>query len=290
MWEAKQTEPGKTIAAQALQAMNASVFNRLKILFRNVHALIKNRRPFTDFVWLCNLDEVKGVDVGETYRNDKQVVTFSHYIAETSRQEIVKLINDAKFLSVICDGCTDTAVQEEEIIYVRYSKSGEIKTVFLAIDSPDRADADGVFKCIEKALDSAEVKDWRKKIVGFGSDGANVMIGKKSGVVAKLKSLQPSLQGVHCFAHKLELSYKDALKKATYYPRMKTLLLGLYLFYHNSPLNRQNLKRSFNAMDVVPLMPTHTDGTRWLPHTEQALNHLWDGYGAIKMHLQQVIV
>ena len=43
-------------------------------LFRNVHALIKKRRPFTDFIWMCELDEIKGVDIGDTYRNEKQVL------------------------------------------------------------------------------------------------------------------------------------------------------------------------------------------------------------------------
>jgi hypothetical protein len=49
-------------------------------LFRNVHALIKKRHPFTDFIWMCELDEIKGVDIGETYRNEKQVVNSAHYI------------------------------------------------------------------------------------------------------------------------------------------------------------------------------------------------------------------
>ena len=43
-------------------------------LFRNVHALIKKRRPITDFIWMCELDEMKGVDIWEAYRNEKQVL------------------------------------------------------------------------------------------------------------------------------------------------------------------------------------------------------------------------
>ena len=54
--------------------MNKNVFNRMTNLFRNVHALIKKRRPFTDFIWMCELDEIKGVYIGETYRNEKQVL------------------------------------------------------------------------------------------------------------------------------------------------------------------------------------------------------------------------
>jgi hypothetical protein len=30
---------------------------------------------------MYELDEIKGVDIGETYRNEKQVVNFAHYIA-----------------------------------------------------------------------------------------------------------------------------------------------------------------------------------------------------------------
>ena len=97
-------------------------------LFRNVHALIKKRRPFTDFICMYELDEIKGVDIGETYRNEKQVVNFAHYIAKTEKQKLVDQINESKYISVICDGCTDTAAIE-------------IKTSFLAINNPDRADA-----------------------------------------------------------------------------------------------------------------------------------------------------
>ena len=47
----------------------------------------------------------------------------------------------------------------------------------------------------------------------MGSDGASVMLGKKSGVLVLLKEQQPSLIGIHCSAHRLELCYKDAMKK-----------------------------------------------------------------------------
>jgi hypothetical protein len=67
-------------AAKIVQSLNKNVFNRMTNLFRNVHALIKKRRPFTDFIWMCELDEIKGVDIGETYRNEKQVVNSAHYI------------------------------------------------------------------------------------------------------------------------------------------------------------------------------------------------------------------
>lgn len=41
-----------------------------------------------------------------------------------------------------------------------------------------------------------------KKLVGFSSDGASVMIGVHSGVVIRLKnSIAPRLHNIHCLAH-----------------------------------------------------------------------------------------
>jgi hypothetical protein len=77
---AKENSTVNSAAAKIVQSLNKNVFNRMTNLFRNVHALIKKRRPFTDFIWMCELDEIKGVDIGETYRNEKQVVNSAHYI------------------------------------------------------------------------------------------------------------------------------------------------------------------------------------------------------------------
>ena len=76
-------------------------------------------------------------------------------------------------------------------------------------------------------------EDWKKKLVGFGCDGASVMVGKKGGVSAFLTQLQPSCITVHCFAHRLEPAYKDAMKENKLYNSCIVLLMGLYYFYHN---------------------------------------------------------
>ena len=66
-----------------------------------------------------------------------------------------------------------------------------------------------------------------KKLTGFGCDGANVMFGKKGGVSAFLTQLQPSLITMHCFAHRLQLAYKDAVKGSRLYDSCTD---GLVLF------------------------------------------------------------
>ena len=51
--------------------------------------------------------------------------------------------------------------------------------------------------------------------VGFCSDGASVMLGRKAGMFAKLKSMFPNIIGWHCLNHRLELSVGDAVKCCT---------------------------------------------------------------------------
>jgi hypothetical protein len=76
--------------------MNISVVNRLIILFRNIHALVKMRHPFTDFEWMLELNEQNGLDIGNTYRNDKQAQIFPkicHYLSRYIQSLVIHLNN-----------------------------------------------------------------------------------------------------------------------------------------------------------------------------------------------------
>ena len=262
----------------------------INFFFRSCHAIAKHSRPYSDLVWMSELDEIKGVDIGMTYRNDKQAKIFINMIAEVERKHLADLVQNAKFISLISDGTTDMSITEAEIVYVRFANEGTVTSQFVAIQNLPKADAQAISKAIIEAIQIyIDVDDWEKKLVGFGSDGAAVMLGKKSGVAALLKKQQPCLQAVHCCAHRLELAYKDALKSVNLYTTLSQLLLNLYLFYHNSPLNRSNLKISCDALGLPQTIPSRVGGTRWLPHLHASLQKFLRGYTAIVTHLGQVI-
>ena len=75
-------------AGKILVTLNRALTEKLRIKFRSVHALAKHDRPFTDYIWQCELDELKGVNVGQDYRSDKAAADFAHHIAEVSDCEI----------------------------------------------------------------------------------------------------------------------------------------------------------------------------------------------------------
>ena len=132
-------------------------------------------------------------------------------------------------------------------------------------------------------------EDWKKKLVAVGTDGAAVMVGKKTGVVVCLKEDRDWVVGIHCLSHRLKLAFRDAVKGHSMFKKLESVLMGIYYFYHNSPLNRSNLKAAFSSLAMSPLMPTRIGGTRWVAHLLQALDNFLRVYKGLVLHLEQVV-
>ena len=124
--------------------------------------------------------------------------------------------------------------------------------------------------------------------MALGSDGAAVMLRKNSGLITLLQVQQPSMIAVHCSGHRLELAYKESIKKFPLAEKVVTLQTGLSYVYKNSAVNRTNLKNTYKCLGIKVLLPTRVGGTRWVGHVLQALNNFLSGYATFRLHLQQV--
>ena len=290
-----KSEPEKTPAYKMICTLNKETIEKLSKLFRTCHGLAMHNRPYTDYTWLSELDETKGLSLGKTYRTTEYAKVFTHFIADVERKKVTNQINNAQFVTVLSDGSTDSSITEQEMFFVRTCSAGRISVSFAGIKQVEKGNAQAIHAALKHTITSSEFlgipwDNFTSKLVGLGCDGASVMLGHKNGLVALLKQSQPSLVEVHCFAHKLELSFKDAVKKSPLYEKtVVTLLMGLYYFYRNSPLNRSMLKRSFDALGKKVYLPTRVGGTRWVGHLLRALSNFQNGYPAILQHLQQVI-
>ncbi len=290
--EALKKAPGTSEAEKAIQSLNEADFTRLAYLFRNAHAVGKKGRPFSDCEWLFELDQAKGLHVGNSYKSRKQATEFLHYIAEVQRKTILNTYNGAAFLSIITDGTTDSSITETEMVYCRSAIHGKIHTTFIGVTSVERGSGAHLLGAVSSIMDGQFGESWRGKVVGLGVDGASVNTGKHNGLIALMKREldRPFIQGIHCSAHRLELSYKDSMKQVPLFSKVDTFLLNLYLFYSKSTLNRSMLRRAYDSCGMkTHLMPTRVGGTRWVPHTRRALENLLTGYPAFMQHLSQVL-
>ncbi|XP_060565329.1 uncharacterized protein LOC132724476 [Ruditapes philippinarum] len=123
-------------------------------------------------------------------------------IGETVMSNVVDDVKNAETFGILTDKVADISVTENLVTFIQYySKSSkQVETKFLScqniLEKFQSANAMAIKSLLvsdisEKGLDI-------KKLTGFSSDGASVMMGKDSGVAALLRSENPSMINIHC--------------------------------------------------------------------------------------------
>ena len=88
-------------------------------------------------------------------------------------------------------------------------------------------------------------------VAAFSSDGASVMTGKRNGVAARLKQMQPSLVSVHCVAHCL---VSEAADEVSPVKQFKSYLNSFFTYFHRSPKRAGQLQASFEQLFDQPAL------------------------------------
>ena len=86
--------------------------------------------------------------------------------------------------------------------------SKQVLSVDNLLEKHDSANAPAMFQTIQCNLQACTLSI--VKLTGLATDGASVMVGKKNGLAAKLKDVNPRLFSVHCICHNLALLSTDA--------------------------------------------------------------------------------
>ena len=282
-------ERGSRDIVQALRQMSPETEEKMKKLFNISYFIAKCERPFSDFADLCKLHEKNGLPLGDTYINDKGCRVFVEVINGVMKEDESQQLNESRFISVMADSGTDTSNKDLELVYVRFLENGLPANKYVAVVELKNADANGVIASVNTGMIEFGLQNWKLQTVAFGSDGASVYVGRQNGVVAKLRVEIPWLIGVHCIAHRLELSVLDALKDEQQLRNVQEMLQGLYKHYHYSPKALRELKELAQALDEKINKPVNLRATRWLPHINRALTVMMKNFSVIHAHLENTI-
>ena len=143
---------------------NSTISNELKFS--------KNERHFTDYKDILELQNLNGLSLGETYCNDKAPKEFISNIAGSYFDDLKDLLKYSKYFSLFCDGTTDKSESEKEIITVKVLEICYPVVKYLKLEEPDNTEAEGILNALDHAF---EMPDYKKKLVGFCTDGANLI-------------------------------------------------------------------------------------------------------------------
>ena len=127
----------------------------------------------------------------------------------------------------------------------------------------------------------------KKKMVGSNFDGASVMMGKRSGVAARLRDrIGDHHVTMHCVAHNLELAVADAIKEVPYYTKFEDTVKGVFKFYSYSPKKRRELSQISAFLDEDRVHYGGLKAIRWLASQHKALLALQKHYAVTVYHLE----
>ena len=259
-------------------------------LFNIAYFVCKEGLSFKKYPKLCKLQIKNSVALGSNYLTDVACQRFIISIADVLKDDMRHTIQLSRFLSVLCDGSTDSSILEEEIVYLRFLKNGLPVTQFAGIKNPEKPDASGIFNAIENVICTLiideDLKMFYKKLVNANFDGASVMSGHKSGVQARLKEKQKGLIYTHCVAHRLELAVLDSIKFDTYLSEFDEGINNIFHFYYYSPVRRKELKDLAQLLNDEFKQLGRLKNIRWIASRDRALKLLETNYKVLIYDLE----
>ncbi|XP_045187150.2 zinc finger protein 862-like [Mercenaria mercenaria] len=275
--------------------LNEKEFEAVVCATKVVHFLVKHNIPHTtvyeEFIKfaveelkspiLANLSRSKNAKYTSQTTADELLSAMSQDIEETLR----KRVTSSPAYSVMTDEATDIANRKHLAFCVKYvdSETGDVNVDFIKDVQVDDGKAETIFS-ETKVLVEEDLKF--ESFVGFGSDGCNTMVGKKSGVSTRLKEIKPDLITVHCHNHRLALAAKNSFESIKEFRDTDEVLSGVYKYYKSSGNRTRSLEKLQNILDESDTKRIkQVAHTRWLSHLD-AVTSLRDTYPAVLMDLE----
>lgn len=210
---------------------------------RTVHWMASEDIPISKFPSLIKLQKANesgplsnlSVAKNATYCSRTAGEEFQGCLAEVIHGNKVDKIKNANMYSVLTDESTDISVSKQIIVYIRIvDEKFHPETIFLkniTITDP-KSDAqvlsDNLFAVLQEEGLSVD------KLKGFGSDGASVMVGRKSGVATRVKQKSPHCINIHCIAHCFNLYTSQASRNIPVLKEFEGTISDLYYYFGGS--------------------------------------------------------
>lgn len=201
---------------------------------------------------------------------------------------MLQRVRRSPFISIMCDESTDISNSKKLILYARIldPETFVATTHFMSNISVggSTCTAENIFSLIMKYLHNKEIDI--SKVIGFGSDGAAVMTGSKTGVATRFKEKSPHLISIHCMAHRLNLCTSKASNGIPYLREFEAIFTELYRYFDKSSNREAELKEIQKILDGSELKIREVHEIRWLAFFD-ALTAVFRSYKALAAYFKK---
>jgi len=127
-------------------------------------------------------------------------------------RKIASNIRNSPFYTIMVDETADMANIEQVVVCLRWvNEIFEVHEEFVGLYQVEAIHSEKIFEVITDVM--LRLNLCMSKIRGQCYDGASVMTGVKSGVVARLNAAEPRAVFTHCYGHALNLACADTFRK-----------------------------------------------------------------------------
>lgn len=186
--------------------------------------------------------------------------------------------------SIMIDESTDKSNVKHLAIVTRIvdSLSYDVKDEFAALIKVPKVSAKDIFDAIVNFFNEMNVP-YKKNLVGFASDGANVMFGEHHSVKSLLEKEVPQIFVIKCLCHSLALCASYACEKIPI--GVEELICEIYTYMKYSYKRQANYKEFQCFIEVKPHKLLQPSQTRWLALLA-CVKRVIEQFNSLKLYFQ----
>ena len=263
-------------------------------MFRIVYTETKLNIPLLHHKSIIELIQACGGSVGRHHYERTSAIRISKFISSNMHEMFTKHIKASTTpWSLIVDGSTDTNQNHYLVVLMQGIEDNFPKVYFYRLlKIGDDETAKGLLNLLLDAFNEDGIYEaMRLNLIGYASDGAAVMMGKKNGLGKKLNDFAKNpLIEHHCLAHRLHLAIRRAFTakpELKFMFHLESMLNSLYSFYYGS-----GHKRKAHLMKLAKDSPisdlNYIFEVRWIASEKRAVEKVLKGYEVFFEDLQEI--
>ncbi len=199
-----------------------------------------------------------------SYDSSYSALEFLEACNDVVAEEMEVKLAASPYVTVLADESTDIAVNKRLVIYAQLTNPStmEASTEYVCNIQLGVGTGVAVAGAIFKEMEDRNVPP--RKIMGLGSDGANVMVGTGTGVTGVMMRQNPHLVNVHCVAHRLALCSSKAAAEVPALAKYSSIITDIYYYFKYSANRQDKLKEIQIILDHPKLKVKEVHDVRWM--------------------------
>lgn len=131
---------------------------------------------------------------------------------KTAEENLIKNLRENEFALLVDESTDKSAIKHVALIPRPVNTNYEVEVKFLPVIPITDGSAKVLYQKTVEYFNGKEIP-YKKNLLGFASDGANVMFGRNNSMITHLKNDIPNLFTMKCICHSFALCASHACEK-----------------------------------------------------------------------------